>query len=149
MIYADIRDLGRYKTLSPNFKKAIDFLQNTDLNTLVQGRTDIDGDAVYVNHMSYHSMEEAHCFTEAHLKYADIQVVASGKEKIGVSHISALTVEEQNEKEDFLKCSGPVEHWMHLSSGKALILFPEDGHKVKVAIEEPVQIEKFVVKVLL
>ena len=29
MIYADIRDLGRYKTLSPNFKKAIDFLQNT------------------------------------------------------------------------------------------------------------------------
>lgn len=149
MIYADIKDLGRYRALSPNFMTAIDFLQNTDLHTLGQGRTDIDGDAVYVNHMSYDSMEEAQCFTEAHLKYADIQVIASGKEKIGVSHISALTVEEQNEKEDFLKCSGPVEHWMQLSFGKVLILFPEDGHKVKVAVAEPVKVEKFVVKVLL
>lgn len=51
---------------------------------------------------------------------------------MGVSDMSLMTVTAKDEETDSIECHGPVEHYMDLTPGKVLIVFPEDAHKVKL-----------------
>ena len=51
MIYDLLENIGRYRGICPNLDTAIRFLMDTDLNTLPTGKTEIDGDRVYLQIM--------------------------------------------------------------------------------------------------
>ena len=76
------------------------------------------------------SPEEA--IWEGHAKYADMHVLLSGREKIGVSHVETLKMIAQKPEEDFIGYEGGVEVWFPMSTEDILIVFPEDAHMVKV-----------------
>ena len=75
-------------------------------------------------------------------------MVISGEEKMGVSDMSLMTVTAKDEETDSIECHGPVEHYMDLTPGKVLIVFPEDAHKVKIMKDQISQVRKAVGKVL-
>lgn len=147
MIYTDFEHVARYGALSAPLDRAVRFLKETDLRALTLGRNEVSGDEVFVNRMDYTTKPEEEAAWEGHIQYADIHVLLSGEERIGVSARGALREQSRDEGADFVGFTGPVETWLPMTPGKILIVFPEDIHMVQVASVQPAPVEKLVVKV--
>ena len=142
MIYAKKKDLNRYMGLSREMDTAIRYLQTADLRSLQKGRNEIDGDNVFVNRFDYQTMPQENAIWEGHIRYADIHVLLSGNEKIGVSNVNMLTETVRKPDEDFVGFEGAVQSWCPMTTEDILIVFPEDIHMVKVMDGESTLVEK-------
>ena len=147
MIYTKKENLNRYLGLSTEMDTAIRFLQSADLRSLVKGRNEIDGDKVFVNRFDYQTMPQEQAIWEGHIQYADIHVLLSGNEKIGVTNVNMLTETVRKPDEDFVGFNGEVMSWFPMTTEDILIVFPEDIHMVKVMDGESVTVEKACFKV--
>ena len=74
-------------------------------------------------------------------------MTVTGDEIVGVSDMARVSVKTFDEEKDLLEVEGPVEHYIRLTPGKALITLPEDAHKVKLAAGNPSAVKKAVIKV--
>src|ERR1700739_422048 len=83
MITSTLTHLHWYKTISPNFEKAIDYALSTDLAALTPGKYAIDGENVLAIVNEYTTNPVAECDSESHREYADIQIMVSGVERFG------------------------------------------------------------------
>lgn len=92
MIYTDMEHLDRYRGICPQLDTAIDYLLENGLELLVPGRNEVDGEDVFVNRFHYTTMPQEEAAFEAHEFYADIHLLAEGREYIGVTPIERLTV---------------------------------------------------------
>ena len=142
MIYAKRKDLERYLGISSSLDTAIRYLQNADLAQLQKGRNEIDGDQAFVNRFDYQTMPQEQAIWEGHIQYADIHVLLSGNEKIGVTNVEALKETVRKPEEDFVGFEGPVTTWFPMTTEDILIVFPEDIHMVKVIDNESTLVEK-------
>lgn len=147
MIYTKRCNLHRYLGMSPEMDTAIRYIQTADLRSLVKGRNEIDGNKVFVNRFDYQTMSEAQAIWEGHIQYADIHVLLSGTEKIGVTNVEALAETVRKPEEDFVGFDGDVQSWFPMTTEDILIVFPEDIHMVKVMNGESVLVEKACFKV--
>lgn len=147
MIYTKRKNLERYLGLSANLDTAIRYLQTADLSTLTKGRNEIDGDQVFVNRFDYQTMAEDQAIWEGHIQYADIHVLLSGQEKIGVTNVEMLTETVRKTEDDFVGFEGDVQSWFPMTTEDILIVYPEDIHKVKVIHGESTLVEKACFKV--
>ena len=132
MIYTKRENLGRYLGMSSSLDSAIHHLLSADLTQLNKGRNEIDGDQAFVNRFNYQTMPQEQAIWEGHEKYADIHVLLSGREKIGVANVSSLKMTQRKPEEDFVGYEGDVEVWFPMTTEDILIVFPEDVHMVKV-----------------
>lgn len=132
MIYTKRVNIGRYLGMSSSLDAVIHHLLAADLSQLHMGRNDIDGDQAFVNRFDYQTMPHEQAIWEGHAKYADMHVLLSGREKIGVTNAVALTITEQKPDEDFIGYEGDVQVWLPMTHEDILIVFPEDAHMVKV-----------------
>lgn len=147
MIFTEITNIGHYHGLGYFLDKAVDYLCTHTLGTPQAGRYEIAGEQLYMNVFNYRTIAEENAFFEAHRKYADIHILVSGEEHIGVSDMSKISAKRYEEEQDFYEIEGPVEQYIKLVPGKALILLPEDAHKVKLAVGSPTAVKKIVLKV--
>ncbi len=147
MIYTRMSQLNRYFGISASLDRAIAYLGSTDLNRLVMGRNEVDGDNVYINRFDYKTIPEEEAAWEGHRDYADIHVVLSGEEKIAVTDASLLRAGEYDAAGDFIPYEGPAVSWMTMREGDILIVFPEDVHMVKVQLQGASEVKKAVFKV--
>lgn len=147
MIYTKKKNLERYLGLSEEMDTAIRFIQTADLRTLVKGRNEVDGDRVFINRFDYQTMPQQQAIWEGHLQYADIHVLLSGHEMIGVTNVELLTETVRKPQEDFVGFEGDVLSWFPMTTEDILIVFPEDIHKVKVQYGDSVLVEKACFKV--
>jgi len=147
MIYTEIANIRHYHGLSEYLDKAVDYLSSHPLEGLSAGHYEIDGNMVYMNVFDYETIPEEGAFFEAHKKYADIHMTVTGQEIVGVSDMSRVSIKSFDEQKDLLEVEGPVEHYIKLVPGKALITLPEDAHKVKLASGTPSAVKKAVIKV--
>ena len=132
MIYTKRENLARYLGMSSSLDSAIRHLLSADLRQLHKGRNEIDGDQAFVNRFDYQTMPQEQAIWEGHEKYADIHVLLSGREKIGVANVSSLKMTQRKPEEDFVGYEGDVEVWFPMTTEDILIVFPEDVHMVKV-----------------
>lgn len=142
MIYTKRKNIERYLGQSESLDTAIHYLLNADLTKLVKGRNEVDGDQVFINRFDYQTMTPEQAIWEGHAEYADLHVLLSGHEKIGVSDVETLTVSVRKPEEDFIGYEGPVETWFTMTTEDILIVYPEDVHKVKVIDGESCLVEK-------
>lgn len=147
MIYTDFSDLFRYFGISENLDTALSFLKKCDLKTLVHGRNEVDEEKVYINRFDYETLPFAETFFEAHEEYADIHLLLSGEENIGVSEPGVLRETERDPETDFIGYEGEIESLCRMTPEKILIAFPGEAHMVKMQRSGPVKVEKAVVKV--
>lgn len=147
MIYTKRKHLHRYLGISAEMDTAIRYLQTADLRSLVKGRNEIDEDRVFVNRFDYQTMPQEQAIWEGHIQYADIHVLLSGNEKIGVTNVEALTETVRKSEEDFVGFEGDVHSWFPMTTEDILIVFPEDIHMVKVMDGESTLVEKACFKV--
>jgi len=149
MIYTKLRHLERYLGQSDAMDTAIRFFLTANLNELNKGRNEIDADRVFINRFGYETVDEQQAAWEGHAQYADIHMLLSGREKIGVSPEDALTILSRRPEADFIGYHGPVRTWFTMTPGDVLILYPEDAHMVKVMDAERTYVDKLCGKVKL
>ena len=128
MIIDCISNIGQYKEI-PALKKAIEYVLATDLTTLPEGRTDIDGDNLYVMIQHPTLRDSSEGLLEAHDRYADLQIVLKGSETFGYALREDLGEPDETKQPDNDVCffRKPFDSVI-LSAGMFGIFFPQDAH---------------------
>jgi YhcH/YjgK/YiaL family protein len=130
MIVDTLTNGHRYVTLHPLFRRAFEFLAQTDLRALAAGRHAIDGDRMYVSidHKDGRGREGARL--EAHRRYIDIQVTFEGAEEIGWTPLADCRTPagpfDQDKDLGFFEDRPGT--WLEVPAGRFAIFFPEDAH---------------------
>ena len=126
------KNASLYKGIHSHLDKAIDYMLSADLNALLVGKHQIEGEDVFVLIQEYETKAIDAALFEAHQKYVDIQLILSGEEWIGYAPVQSLTsIEPYDDKRDIAFFSGEGE--MHkLKSDMFAIYFPTDAHKPSI-----------------
>lgn len=150
MILDTIDNAERYEVLHKSFKKAFDFIRESDLESMEIGRYEIDGDNIFALVQGYTSQAVEEKRFEAHRNYIDIQYMISGSEMMGYTTPGYLTVtSEYNPDKDieFYSHTGFTE--CELDAGSFAVFFPEDPHMPGCSIsgKEVEEVKKLVLKI--
>ena len=149
MIIDTITNAPKYFSVHPLFTKAFEYINNTDLINMSDGKYEIDADlkAIFSNK---NGMEEAESIAkfECHNKHIDIQLCINGTEKLGWKPREKCTVDKggYNEEKDVQFYSDEPDMYFQLTDGQFAIFFPEDVHAPMIG-NGP--IKKLVIKVKL
>lgn len=147
----NIKNAKKYYNLGERLQKGFEYIQNTNLLDLENGKYEIDGSNLFVSVQDYTSKPFEEGKFEAHKKYADIQYIIKGKEKLGYTNAAALTPAGDFDTDNdivFFKEKEPIE-FVHAKEGDFVIFMPEDAHMPCIADGEAAYVKKAVVKVLL
>lgn len=146
MILDKLENAAMHSCISENLKKGFEFLKNTDLSTLEVGRYEIEGKNIFVLVSEYDSKEHQDCPLEAHLNYADIQYIVSGREAIGFASLNNQKVTiPYNPERDIVFFSGETSPLI-LEAGMFAVFFPQDVHRPCMQINGPEKVKKVVIK---
>lgn len=146
MIYDKIEGLQKYKGISKNLDRAIEFIENTDLNTLPDGRTEIDGSRVFVNVMEAEAKGEEDLGFEIHKKYMDIQIDLKGTEAVALSMEASVSA-DYREETDFGTVSAQKDVFCVLGEGRFIICMTGEPHMPGIAAADSRYLKKCVFKV--
>jgi biofilm protein TabA len=130
-------------------ERPFEYLARTDLAVLPLGRTDIEGDDVYVMISEAETRAPEQVKFEAHRRYIDIQLVVRGQESIGYAPVASLvTAEPYDTTKDIEFFSVPQESaTLALRAGDFAVFAPGDGHRPSLHLDGPHVSRKAVVKV--
>lgn len=115
---------------NPNYLKALDYIENTDLNELELGKHFIDGDNLFVNIVDSQLKTPEQARLEVHDVYIDIQVPLSMPENFGVKprRECAEPDGEFNTEKDILFFKDKDWTTVTVKPGEAITFDPETAH---------------------
>ena len=149
MIFDHFSRLSVYRTLSPTFATAVDYLTSTDVTALPLGRYEVDGDRVFAMVQSYTTKPADQARWETHRRFLDIQLMLVGSERMDVAGVE--TVGEPTEYDPVKDATFYARHGEYLSlivrPATFAIFFPHDAHRPTITTETLDVIRKVVVKV--
>ena len=152
MITSTLAQLHWYKTISPNFEKAISYALATDFRTMEPGKYPIDGESVLAIVNEYTTKPASECDPESHRDYADIQIVIAGTERFGYVPFTgqeASTAYRPEKDVAFYSIAAEEIDYLTLHAGQFIIFFPTDIHQPEVYSGGPEVVRKVVLKVAL
>lgn len=152
MITSTLAHLHWYKSLSPNFEKAINYALSTDLTALTPGKYAIDGESVLAIVNEYTTKPVAECEPESHRDYADIQIMITGAERFGYAPLlDRQAYIPYSPAKDVALYSIAEEDLSYITlwPGQFIIFFPIDIHQPEVFARQPAVVKKIVLKVAL
>lgn len=146
MILDSLENLKAYASINPRFPKAIEFILNTDLNSLPLGRNEICGDEIFANVMEAQPRTKEEAPIEIHRKYIDIQIPLTGDEVMGYTPKAQLPDAEYNADSDaaLYPVGMLAAEYFNVKRSMFTVFFPQDGHAPAVT---PVKLRKVIVKV--
>jgi YhcH/YjgK/YiaL family protein len=135
-----------YVGLGDRIARALTWAQHMDPVCLAPGRTDIEGDRLFVLVSDYQTKPLAEGRWEAHRRYLDLQCVTEGIERIGYAPIASLVGGDYIPENDITWLEGDG-NFLTLEPGRFMLLWPGDGHMPGISVEEPCRVRKVVVKI--
>ena len=148
MICDTLNQLHLYKGFHKNLDTAIEFLAAHPLDTLPLGRTEVDGDEVFINVMDADLKPHTGSHAEYHRLYADLQIDLTGSEHLGWAS-EGTEQGEFDEENDFGLRTGPEHCGMTLGEGRFAVFFPGELHKPSCKTPGCDHVRKAVVKILM
>ena len=151
MIFDRLSNCEQYYSLNEKFKKAFEFLKNTDLVNLDEGSYEIDGKNIYANVQSVDSKPVEEKKWEVHRKYIDIQYVITQKEKMGYGILEDFKtiIEKYDDNRDVEFLDGEKFNFVDVNCGDFVIFYPNDVHAPMLRVDKAEKIKKVIVKILL
>ena len=146
MIIDRIENAHLYYSVHHRFQQAFEYVSQLDVNTITDGRHEIDGDNMYALVQGYNTKLKEQGFWESHRRYIDLQYVVQGAEGMGYANIHHLQQGEYDAKKDFLPLFGEGD-LVTLKSGSFVLLLPEDAHMPGMAVGESAPVRKIVIKI--
>ena len=149
MIIDNLKNVKQYFALFGNLKKGFEFLLNSDLKNLPDGKHLIDGENIFANVQTLQTKPQSEAKWEAHRKYIDIQYVIKGQEKMGYGFLSDFktTVIPYDEIKDVEFLDGEKYNFVDVEHGNFVIFYPNDVHAPMLAVNNCETIKKVIVKV--
>lgn len=146
MILDSLKNIGMYESLNPNFKKAIEFISNNDLNLLPLGRNEVCEELVFINIAEINPKSKEEALLEVHRRYIDIQIPLTADEVMGYTPLDKLPVPDYVEADDAaLYPKGELARdYLNVAKGEFVIFFPQDAHAPAIT---SVPMKKAIVKV--
>ncbi|MEH7177873.1 YhcH/YjgK/YiaL family protein [Neobacillus vireti] len=148
MIIDKLANAKFYYGIHPRMQKGLEYLIEHDLNSFAPGKYEIDGLNLFIIIEEYETRPKEQGRWESHLKYADIQYMISGQERMGYSTIEGMNEIERHEEKDHYYYEGTGD-LMLVNQGSFAIFLPEEVHSPEIYDRTPQSIKKAVVKVLL
>ncbi|RHU30380.1 MULTISPECIES: YhcH/YjgK/YiaL family protein [Parabacteroides] len=150
MILDSLNNTEKVERLHPLFKKAFDYIKETDFSKVEDGKYELDGSRLFINVASLTGKDKKDAAIETHKKYIDIQLPLLGVEKIGWKPGCELQEESipYDEAKDIAFYVDRPTAYTKIYPGQFAVYFPEDGHApgigegnirkviVKVQVEE-------------
>lgn len=138
MIYDNQKNAAAYEALSENFRAAFEFLRTHDMAALEIGRHEIDGERVFVNIGKTALKPWDDGLWEVHRRYADIQLVISGRERIGVRlpHDGDIIREQYKDDIMFYEDTQSDNAYIDLTAGEFAVFLPCEMHRPCIKINE-------------
>lgn len=150
MIFDKLSQIKKYKGISENLDKAINTIIKGDYINSEIGKYEIDGSEVFYMIQKYNTKEIENCTFETHHNYADIQIVLSGKEKIGYSDYDNLEITTPFIIEkDVEKQKGNHDFILKMDILNFALFFPNEPHMPCIANKEIEEVKKAVFKIKL
>ncbi len=147
MIYDNIKNISRYFALGDNFKKALEYLSAADFMSIENGEYEINGKDIYAIVNEYQTKPLSAGKWESHKKYADIQFIVSGIEKMGFTETKkTIVLAEYDEDKDVTFHKGEGQ-FINVEEKHFVIFFPNEIHMPSLAVNIPKQVKKVVLKV--
>lgn len=148
MIVDNLTNWGRYTYPNERFGRAFEWLLKTDLNSLPDGRNDIEGDEIYLMMNRRELKDPKDAPLEVHNRYADIQVVIRGDETFGWSERADMRAPQgpMDESKDMQLFDDRPQTFFTLRDGQMVVFLPDDAHAPMIGKG---WIVKAIVKVLL
>ena len=137
MLYDTLENLNQYTGLFPNLDKAIDFIEDNDVSALPLGRTEIDGDDVYVTVMEAEPTPGEGRAFETHSRYMDLQMALGDVEE----------AEPYDEEKDFALWNGAASAALVLGEGRFAVFMVEEPHKPAIKAQGCDKVKKAVFKI--
>ena len=146
MLYGTLKHLDSYRGIHPGIMRGLELLRDTDFSRLEDKRYEVDGDNLFFSLQSYES-KPSNDTPEAHKQYVDIQLLVSGRERMGVAPLEDMVeVAEARPEGDIWLYHGPTDEIL-LTGDRFAVLWPEDAHAPGIAVDGPEPCRKCVVKV--
>ncbi len=150
MILDQLQRADVYASLGERFARGFTFLRRPDLAELPPGRHEIDGQDLYATIMEVDLKTPAEGFWEAHRRYADIQFLLSGTERMGIADISALRTSKPYDQSGDVEIFTGTGQSILVPPGHFTIFLPHDAHMPGLRPDaEAARVKKVVVKVRL
>ena len=149
MIIDTVKNASKYFSTHPLFAKAFDYIQQSDLAHMPDGKADIaEGLKVIVSNGPGKTKEASLSKFECHDKNIDIQLCITGRETIGWKPREKCVQANggYNAEKDVRYFSDAPDTFFDLTDGEFAIFFPEDVHAPMIGSGE---IKKLVIKVKL
>ena len=131
MVLDSLQNSTKYESMHPLFKKAFDFIKNTDFSKLEPGKIVLDGDNLFANYAECSTKSENDAKMETHKAYIDIQVATEKAELMG--YIPACDLKEPmdqyNAEKDITFFKDKATSMLNVCPGQFVIFWPEDGHQ--------------------
>ena len=132
------------------WNKAFQFMKTLNPDSLKIGRINLAGDDLYAMVSEYVSKNEEDAKFEAHRKYADIQYVLIGEEKIGVAPMKNARISVPYDETKDIAFYTVAPKIYHPANARVFFIFlPQDVHAPGVKIAENSKVKKLVLKVRL
>jgi YhcH/YjgK/YiaL family protein len=151
MILDRLQNHRFYHSLHPRLPRAFGALLSSDLLTAPDGTYEIEGRDLFAIVQRYQTKTADQGRWEAHKKYADIQYVVSGIERMGWTPVEGLEVVEPYVADKdvmFFRAQG-CQTWLTVAAGQMALFLPSDAHMPGLAEDAVGPVHKIVVKVLL
>lgn len=129
MILDHLSRAEKYFAVHSSFKHAFDYLRTTDLRALPDGRTDIEGDDLYIIIASDHAGKERRKL-ETHRRYIDIQVAIDGSFPLEWHDIDSCrnSAGDYHTGDDVQFYNDAPLFTVQIASDMFAVLFHEDAH---------------------
>jgi len=149
MIFDELKNARYYFNFSNNFKEGFQFLLNSDLENLKEGKHIIKGDEIYANIQTLKTKPLEEQKWEVHRKYIDIQYVIKGREKMGFALLKDFnkTISPYDDVKDVAFLEGKNYNYINVQSGNFVIFYPNDVHAPMLSVEDGEEIKKVIIKI--
>ena len=138
MILDRLEHARMYRPVAVDIARALDYLQETDLRELADGRYELDGERLFAIVQRYRPKPAAAARWEAHRKYIDVQYIVDGCERMGYTYLrKELVVETPYDAQKdiiFYHAQGDL---LEVPAGSFVIFTPHDIHAPSFTTERP------------
>lgn len=149
MIFDKIENLDRYREFAEYGKLIRDFIKQDKSEHLAEGRYELDGENLFALVQTYETKDKDEARMEAHIKYADLQFMEEGEERIYVDFADELEMEEdRTPDQDILFYKKAGDHGFNiLTEGTFGYYAPQDAHMPCIKNKEKQNVRKIVFKI--
>lgn len=149
MILDSIKNAGKYKKINPLMDAALDLINEFPFSSQDIGTYQIIKRDVYYMITDYTTKPLVDAKFEAHYEYIDIQLLLKGRELIGWGPADTMNEPEliDRQKDVILYPQLEDTNKVILEEGLFAVFFQHDAHMPAVAIEQPEEVRKVVIKV--